>query len=84
MKTSRFPTEPIKQRSRRGRFRHDSFQRQFVAIINETRTLILAVLDVSLQPASRTACTRLKVAGRELRRRCNRLAYKLGRKAANS
>jgi hypothetical protein len=76
--------ESIKRRSRRTRFRcRDSFHSHYVAIIDEARTLILAVLDLSLEPASHTACTRLTVAGRELKRRCNRLVYKLGRKAVS-
>jgi hypothetical protein len=72
---------PKKERTR---FRRDSFHEQHVAIINEARTLILAVLDLSLEPASAAACTRLRVAGREIKRRCNRLAYKLLRKATKS
>jgi hypothetical protein len=77
--------EPIKRRSRRSRRRRrDSFHQQYAAIIDETRTLILALLNVLLEPASRTACTRLTIAGREIKRQCNRLAYKLVREAANS
>jgi hypothetical protein len=70
--------------STRTRFQRDSFGEQCMAIIEDAQTVILAVQDLSLEPTSRTTCTRLKVAGRELKRRCNRLAYKLGRKAAKS
>ena len=70
--------------STRTRFRRDFFREQCVAIIKEAQTLILAVQDLSAEPVSAIRCARLKVAGRELKRRCNRLAYKLLRKAANS
>lgn len=70
---------PKKTRSRR-----DFFREQCMAIIKEAQTMILAVQDLSLEPASRTACTRLIVAGRELKRLCNRLSYDVLRRARNA
>ena len=77
--------EPIERRNKRTRsHRCDSFERHCEGIIDEIRTLILAVTHVSLEPASRAAHARLTVAGREVKRRCNRLAYDLRRKAWHS
>jgi len=77
---------PIPSPSRRSpeMARRDFFREQYLAIIKEAQTLILAVQDLSAEPLSATRCARLKVAGRELKRRCNRLAYNVLRKAGNS
>jgi len=70
--------------SRRSRKRNQilrPFRPQYVDIINETHALLLALLELSLEPASQAKSIRLKLIARGLRRRCNRLAYNLLRKA---
>jgi hypothetical protein len=73
------PPKRKRGRGKRTLFRCDPFHPHYVGIINGTHALLLALMELSLEPTSACKSIRLKVAARELRRRCNRLTYKLSR-----
>ena len=64
---------------RRTRRRRIPFQQEYLGVIDEARAVTLAALELSIEPASAAKSTHLKVAARALKRRCNRLTYKLSR-----
>jgi hypothetical protein len=55
------------------------FHQEYIGIINDAKAVTLAAVELSLEPASVQRATRLKVIVRSLKRRCNRLTYKLGK-----
>jgi hypothetical protein len=69
---------------RRTRRRRIPFHQEYLDIIDAAREVTLAALELSIEPASAANSMRLKVAARVLKRGCNRLTYKLLRKATNS
>jgi hypothetical protein len=66
--------------SRRPRFARDPLHSEYVEIVNQTRALLLALVELSLEPTSAAKSLHLKVTGRDLKRRCNRLVHKLLRR----
>lgn len=61
------------------RLRRDPLHLDYVGIIDEMRAVQLALVELLLEPTSACKSIRLKAAAREMRRRCNRLTYKLSR-----
>jgi hypothetical protein len=57
----------------------DPFHQEYMGIINEAKALIVAVLELSIEPGSVAKSTSLKDAARSLKRRCNGLVHRLAR-----
>ena len=74
-------TSNVDGRPVRTQFLRDQFHQDYMGIINEAKALIVAVLELSIEPASVAKSTSLKDAARSLKRRCNRLAHELARAA---
>lgn len=62
-------------------FLRDRFHKDYLAIIDQAKAVTVAILELSLQPASAEKAMHLKDLARSLKRRCNRLIYQLAKAA---
>jgi hypothetical protein len=60
-------------------FLRDRFHKDYVAIIDQAKAITVAVLELSIDPASAEKTVHLKDLARSLKRRSNRLTYQLAR-----